>query len=104
MDYPKLPPVAGATTSVDALDLIQGINQVVRAAANDDARPLLTGVLFTTDNDTLRLIATDSYRLAVRDVPGVRASAGPTTCWCPHGRCQSSSVPRRPWRPTPRSA
>lgn len=63
--------MTGALTSVAALDLIQGINQVVRAAANDDARPLLTGVLFTTENDALRLIATDSYRLAVRDVPGV---------------------------------
>ena len=76
MDFPKLPPVTGALTSVVALDLIQGINQVVRAAANDDARPLLTGVLFTTENDALRLIATDSYRLAVRDVPGVHGLGG----------------------------
>jgi len=76
MDFPKLPPVTGALTAVTARDLIQGINQVVRAAANDDARPLLTGVLFTTDNDTLRLIATDSYRLAVRDVPGVEGIGG----------------------------
>jgi DNA polymerase-3 subunit beta len=76
MDFPKLPPVTGALTSVKAQDLIQGINQVVRAAANDDARPLLTGVLFTTDNNTLRLIATDSYRLAVRDVPGVKGIGG----------------------------
>jgi DNA polymerase III subunit beta len=70
-DYPKLPPVAGPVTTIVAEDLIQGLNQVVRAAASDDARPLLTGVLFTTDNGTLRLFATDSYRLAVRDVPGV---------------------------------
>src|SRR6204780_128936 len=54
-DYPKLPPIAGAITSIAALDLIQGLNQVVRAAASDDARPLLTGVLFTSDNGTLRL-------------------------------------------------
>ena len=76
MDYPNLPPVSGSTTSLAALDLIQGLNQVVRAAANDDARPLLTGVLFTHDNNTLRLIATDSYRLAVRDVPGVTSIGG----------------------------
>ena len=76
MDFPKLPPVTGSVTTVAALDLIQGINQVVRAAANDDARPLLTGVLFTTENDTLRLIATDSYRLAVRDVPSVLGLGG----------------------------
>lgn len=76
MDYPNLPPVTGSTTGIAALDLIQGLNQVVRAAANDDARPLLTGVLFTHDDETLRLIATDSYRLAVRDVPGVASIAG----------------------------
>lgn len=76
MDFPKLPPVTGALTSIAASDLIQGINQVVRAAASDDARPLLTGVLFTTENDVLRLIATDSYRLAVRDVPGVAGIGG----------------------------
>lgn len=76
MDYPNLPPVSGALSSIAALDLIQGLNQVVRAAANDDARPLLTGVLFTTEEGTLRLIATDSYRLAVRDVPGVSGIGG----------------------------
>ena len=76
VDYPKLPPVSGTITSIAASDLIQGLNQVVRAAANDDARPLLTGVLFTTDNGTLRLIATDSYRLAVRDVPEVEGLGG----------------------------
>ncbi|HEY5304166.1 MAG TPA: DNA polymerase III subunit beta [Acidimicrobiales bacterium] len=77
LDYPNLPPVSGSTTSIAALDLVQGLNQVVRAAANDDARPLLTGVLFTHENNTLRLIATDSYRLAVRDVPGVGGIGGP---------------------------
>ncbi len=71
VDYPKLPPVSGSVLSVVALDLIQGLNQVVRAAATDDARPLLTGVLFTHEAGSLRLIATDSYRLAVRDVSGV---------------------------------
>jgi DNA polymerase-3 subunit beta len=75
VDYPKLPPVTGPLTSIAAPDLIQGLNQVVRAAANDDARPLLTGVLFT-NNNILRLIATDSYRLAVRDVPGVEGIGG----------------------------
>jgi DNA polymerase-3 subunit beta len=76
MDYPNLPPVTGTTTTIAALDLVQGLNQVVRAAANDDARPLLTGVLFTHDDNALRLIATDSYRLAVRDVPGVPGIGG----------------------------
>ena len=76
MDYPNLPPVTGTVASIPALDLIQGLNQVVRAAATDDARPLLTGVLFTSHEGVLRLIATDSYRLAVRDVPGVGGLGG----------------------------
>jgi DNA polymerase-3 subunit beta len=73
MDYPKLPDVGAPSTSLAALELVQGLNQVVRAAASDDARPLLTGVLFTTNEGSLRLIATDSYRLAVRDLVGVQA-------------------------------
>ena len=44
---------------------------MVRAASTDEARPILTGVLLTAENDGLRLVATDSYRLAVRDLPGV---------------------------------
>jgi DNA polymerase-3 subunit beta len=40
VDYPKLPPVTGPLTSIAAVDLIQGLNQVVRAAANDDSSPV----------------------------------------------------------------
>ena len=42
---------------------------MVRAASTDDARPILTGVLIAAEDDGLRLVATDSYRLAVRDLP-----------------------------------
>jgi DNA polymerase-3 subunit beta len=41
---------------------------VVRAASTDEARPILTGVLLTAENGGLRMVATDSYRLAVRDL------------------------------------
>ncbi|MHB8220188.1 MAG: DNA polymerase III subunit beta [Acidimicrobiales bacterium] len=46
----------------------EGLRQVVRAASNDDARPLLTGVLLTEHEGAIRLVATDSYRLALRDL------------------------------------
>jgi len=39
------------------------------AASSDDARPILTGVLLSSEEGGLRLVATDSYRLAVRDLP-----------------------------------
>jgi DNA polymerase-3 subunit beta len=39
--------------------------------SHDDAtRPILTGVLMAAEPGGLRLVATDSYRLAVRDLPG----------------------------------
>ena len=43
---------------------------MVRAASNDDARPLLTGVLVAAEGSGTRLVATDSYRLALRDLTG----------------------------------
>jgi DNA polymerase-3 subunit beta len=48
----------------------EALRQVVRAASTDEARPILTGVLLASEADGLRLVATDSYRLAVRDIPG----------------------------------
>jgi DNA polymerase-3 subunit beta len=49
-----------------------GLRQVVRAALVDDSRaPQLTGVLMVATENGLRLIATDSYRLAFRDFAGM---------------------------------
>lgn len=50
-----------------------GLRQVVRAALVDDSRaPQLTGVLMVATESGLRLIATDSYRLAFRDFAGMK--------------------------------
>lgn len=70
-DFPRLPEVDGAGVRVDAEAFEDALRQVVRAASTDDARPILTGVLLTATGGGLRLVATDSYRLAVRDLPGV---------------------------------
>jgi len=52
----------------------EGLRQVVRAALVDDSRaPQLTGVLMQATEKGLRLIATDSYRLAFRDFEGLSA-------------------------------
>jgi DNA polymerase-3 subunit beta len=48
---------------------------VVPAASSDDARPILTGVLLAAEEGGLRLVATDSYRLSVRDLPGAAVLA-----------------------------
>lgn len=68
-DFPQLPEPTGTEVTVPAADLSAGLRQVVMAASSDDARPILTGVLLSAEEGGLRLVATDSYRLAVRDLP-----------------------------------
>lgn len=68
-DFPALPMPTGDSVTVPAGELAEAFRQVVRAASSDDARPILTGVLMTARGDGLRLVATDSYRLALRDLP-----------------------------------
>jgi DNA polymerase-3 subunit beta len=67
-DYPKLPVPASNAVTLPAAAFGEALRQVVRAASTDEARPILTGVLLTSENDGLRMVATDSYRLAVRDL------------------------------------
>jgi DNA polymerase III subunit beta len=70
-DYPRLTPSDGQGVRVDASSFAAALKQVVRAASKDDLRPILTGVLLAAHGGGLRLVATDSYRLAVRDLRGV---------------------------------
>lgn len=49
--------------------LSDAIARVARAASRDETRPHLTGVLLQSSSSHLRLVATDSYRLAVIEVP-----------------------------------
>ena len=67
-DFPSLPEPPSPTTLLPASSLVNALRQVVRAASNDDARPLLTGVLMAAEGTGIRLVATDSYRLALRDI------------------------------------
>ena len=55
----------------DGDELVAAIAQATVGASADSARPILTGVLFEKDEEGSRLVATDSYRLAVRTLPGV---------------------------------
>lgn len=70
----ELPPLADLPSdavSLESAQLAEALRQVVPAASSDDSRPILTGVLLAAEADGLRLVATDSYRLSMRDVPGV---------------------------------
>ena len=69
-EFPRLPVQSGDAVTLASADFAEALRQVVRAASSDDARPVLTGVLMAAEDPGLRLVATDSYRLAVRDLPG----------------------------------
>jgi DNA polymerase III subunit beta len=62
---PEMPPLAG-TVGSDAL--ATAIGQVAIAAGRDDTLPALTGIRIEIAGDTLTLVATDRYRLAVREL------------------------------------
>src|SRR3954469_6753575 len=76
-DFPKLPePEDAASVSVPAPAFIETVNRVGRAASRDEARPHLTGVLVSASGNELRMVATDSYRLAVKETKLESALAG----------------------------
>ena len=75
-DFPTLPEPPEPATFLPAGGLASALHQVVRAASGDDARPLLTGVLIAPEGNGVRLVATDSYRLALRDIGGSDAFSG----------------------------
>src|ERR1041384_3277812 len=68
-DFPNLGAPADAATGVlDAATFAGAVSQVTRAASHDEARPVLTGTLLQATGDKVTLVATDSYRLAVREL------------------------------------
>ncbi len=73
VEFPAVSQPSETTAELPAAVLAEGLRQVVRAASTDDARPLLTGVLLTRAEGTVRLVATDSYRLALRDLGGTES-------------------------------
>jgi DNA polymerase-3 subunit beta len=68
-DFPAIQEPTGTKVRVAAAGLAEGITQVTRAASRDEARPILTGVLLEVSREGLTMVATDSYRLSVRELP-----------------------------------
>src|SRR6201984_1472880 len=67
-EYPTLPEMPPLTGSVGSDALASAIAQVAIAAGRDDTLPALTGIRIEISDDTLTLVATDRYRLAVREL------------------------------------
>jgi DNA polymerase-3 subunit beta len=70
-EYPRLHDVQGEGVRVEASQFNEGLKQVIVAASKDEARPILCGVLLSATDKGLRFVATDSYRLSMRDVEGL---------------------------------
>ena len=66
-DFPKLPESTGSTMRVPSGAFVETINRVARSASRDETRPHLTGVLVSASGKELRMVATDSYRLSVKE-------------------------------------
>ena len=75
-DYPMQAEPAAEAVTLSSSSVAEALRQVVRAASTDDARAVLTGVLIAAEDDGVRMVATDSYRLAVRDLPENEMLAG----------------------------
>lgn len=68
-EYPELPAMPSATGTITPETFAQAVSQVVVAAGRDELLPVFTGVRLEIDGDTLSLLATDRYRMALKELP-----------------------------------
>jgi DNA polymerase-3 subunit beta len=67
-DYPTLPEMPESAGTVDAPTFAAAVAQVAIAAGRDETLPLMTGVRMEIEGETIALLATDRYRLALREI------------------------------------
>jgi len=87
IDAQEFPPMPVADSSqgieINVADIKEMIHQVVFAASNDDARPILTGVLVKLNGNQIVLAAADGFRLSVRKANLSSAIARPVSAVIP---------------------
>ncbi len=67
-DFPPLPEPGGdQVVHLPAKAFTETIAKVARSASRDETRPILTGILVSATGTELRMVATDSYRLSVKE-------------------------------------
>ncbi|MET8122836.1 DNA polymerase III subunit beta [Micromonospora sp. NPDC005189] len=67
-DYPALPEMPQSAGTVDAAAFATAVAQVAIAAGRDETLPMMTGVRVELSGNTLSMLATDRYRLALREI------------------------------------
>jgi len=67
-DFPPFPePDSDGTVRVPAQAFVATVLRVANSASRDETRPVLTGILVSASDRELRMVATDSYRLSVKE-------------------------------------
>jgi DNA polymerase-3 subunit beta len=67
-DFPNLPEPGGdQIITMPAGAFVETIAKVARSASRDETRPILTGILVSAQGPELKMVATDSYRLSVKE-------------------------------------
>jgi DNA polymerase III subunit beta len=74
-EYPTLPQISEESGVLPAELFSAAIAQVAVAASRDDVTPVITGVQLEVSAERLSLVATDRYRVAVREIDW-KAAAG----------------------------
>src|SRR3954468_1969451 len=75
-DFPPFPEPEGDRVLVPGDAFVATVNKVARSASRDETRPVLTGILVSATGDELRMVATDSYRLSVKETKLDEALSG----------------------------
>lgn len=78
-DYPELPALPAVSGTVEGSEFAKAVTQVSVAASKDDTLPILTGVRMEIEGDQITLLATDRYRLAMRELTWNPADASIST-------------------------
>ena len=78
-EYPTLPQVSDKAGVLKSSDFSAAIAQVAVAASRDDVTPVITGVQLEVSENSLSLVATDRYRVAVREIPWDSGTSGVET-------------------------
>lgn len=74
-DFPLLPELPkGEEVLIQAKTLREGIASVLFAAAPDETRPEISGIFCNIEKGKMMLVATDSYRLAEKQLPLLQSS------------------------------
>src|SRR5918997_6983019 len=67
-DFPPFPePEGDGRVEVPGPAFVETVLKVARSASRDETRPVLTGILVSASESDLRMVATDSYRLSVKE-------------------------------------